>query len=348
MSCCTKENQTVVHRILRNPTGIFNTFDKALQFGLPLQDICLDNKLPPRLRELLEVLYAHGSESVHVFGVRPVVSDCVELKSKLECGDTIQWHAYSIYVHAAVFLNFLQCLPTPLLGHDFYDDWMDVATSKNTLETKAKLMRTSRRLPQCHQELLRQWLLVLRKVCRAVPRSHTTPALAGHFVAPSMLWRPGASFVEHPASGEHAALATVVRCFVLFLDDVWNDVDEKAIFARKRSTRESVVDARSDAFATCTASQYVDSLERESRRQAELHNMIVADSSPKPPQACRHCMTKTTCTPTGRFSIPSGSCAGKSCHNGQVVLLSPWTSTACTTRPRASGSPSTRLSTTEH
>ncbi|XP_070391090.1 uncharacterized protein [Dermacentor albipictus] len=291
MSCCTKENQTVVHRILRNPTGIFNTFDKALQFGLPLQDICLDNKLPPRLRELLEVLYVHGSESVHVFGVRPLVSDCVELKSKLECGDTIQWHAYSIYVHAAVFLNFLQCLPTPLLGHDFYDDWMDVATSKNTLETKAKLMRTSRRLPQCHQELLRQWLLVLRKVCRAVPRSHTTPALAGHFVGPSMLWRPGASFVEHPASGEHAALATVVRCFVLFLDDVWNDVDEKAIFARKRSTRESVVEAMPDAFATCTASQYVDSLERESRRQAELHNMIVADSSPKPPQvgALRRC-----------------------------------------------------------
>ncbi|XP_070391091.1 uncharacterized protein [Dermacentor albipictus] len=105
MSCCTKENQTVVHRILRNPTGIFNTFDKALQFGLPLQDICLDNKLPPRLRELLEVLYVHGSESVHVFGVRPLVSDCVELKSKLECGDTIQWHAYSIYVHAAVFLD---------------------------------------------------------------------------------------------------------------------------------------------------------------------------------------------------------------------------------------------------
>ncbi|XP_049521084.1 SH3 domain-binding protein 1-like [Dermacentor silvarum] len=293
-------------------------------------------------QELLEVLYVHGPESVHVFGVRPLVSDCVELKSKLECGETIQWHAYSIYVHAAVFLNFLQCLPTPLLGHDFYDDWMDVAASKNTLETKAKLMRTSRCLPECHQELLRQWLLVLRKVCRAVPRSHTTPALAGHFVGPSMLWRPGASFVEHPANGEHAALATVVRCLVLFLDDVWNNVDEKgpkvvqrlisnpaqqpdalpmdhpvsqAIFmARKRSTREAVVDARPDAFTMCTASQFVDSLERESRRQAELHDMIMADSpasSPKPPQVnALHRCSRSVHTWPGRVrrnaaSLPS-------------------------------------------
>ncbi|KAL1468876.1 hypothetical protein MTO96_000528, partial [Rhipicephalus appendiculatus] len=220
MSCCARDNQTVVHRILRNPTGIFNTLHKALPFGLPLQDICVDDKLPPALKDLLDVLYAHAPESMHVLGVRPLASDCVELKSKLESGESIQWHAYSIYVHAAVFMNFLQCLPTPLLGHDYYDDWIDLATtSKNTLEMKAKLMRTCKCLAACHQELLRHWLLVLRKVCRAVPRSHTTPALAGHFVGPSMLWRPGARFVEYPDAREHAALATVVRCLILFLDD---------------------------------------------------------------------------------------------------------------------------------
>ncbi|KAH6934869.1 hypothetical protein HPB50_001570 [Hyalomma asiaticum] len=228
MSCCNKENQTVVHRILRNPTGMFNAVDKALKFGSPLRDICADNKLPPRLKGLLDVLYVHGSESVHVFGVRPLVSDCVELKSKLESGETIQWHAYSVYVHAAVFLNFLQCLPTPLLGDEFYDDWMDAAASTSTLEMKAKLMRTGKCLAECHQELLRQWLLVVRKVCRAVPCSHTTPALAGYFVGPSMLWRPGARFVGHPGARDHAALTTVVRSLVLFLDDVWDNSDEKA------------------------------------------------------------------------------------------------------------------------
>ncbi|KAL1420606.1 hypothetical protein MTO96_004489 [Rhipicephalus appendiculatus] len=214
------------------------------------------------LQDLLDVLYAHAPESMHVLGVRPLASDCVELKSKLESGESIQWHAYSIYVHAAVFMNFLQCLPTPLLGHDYYDDWIDLATtSKNTLEMKAKLMRTCKCLAACHQELLRHWLLVLRKVCRAVPRSHTTPALAGHFVGPSMLWRPGARFVEYPDAREHAALATVVRCLILFLDD--------AIFLARESTTAATL------FAMRSASQFVDSLERESTRQAELHNMIV-------------------------------------------------------------------------
>ncbi|KAH7963550.1 hypothetical protein HPB52_021626 [Rhipicephalus sanguineus] len=131
--------------------------------------------------------------------------------------------------------------------------------------------RTCKCLAACHQELLRHWLLVLRKVCRAVPRSHTTPALAGHFVGPSMLWRPGAHFVEYPEDREHAALATVVRCLILFLDDVWNNGDEKARTAIFLA-RESAVAAT--PFAMRSASQFVDSLERESRRQAELRNMI--------------------------------------------------------------------------
>lgn len=55
-------------------------------------------------QSLLEVLYQHAPGRVQVFGVRPLLSDCVELKTKLERGDRIPWHAYSIYVHAAVYL----------------------------------------------------------------------------------------------------------------------------------------------------------------------------------------------------------------------------------------------------
>ncbi|XP_077519141.1 uncharacterized protein LOC144129105 [Amblyomma americanum] len=281
MACCTRGNETAVHKIFRNSAGLFSSVDKTLKFGSPLREICVGTRLPSKLKELLDVLYAHASESVHVFGVRPHVSDCAELKSALERGDDIRWHDYSIYVHAAVFLNFLQCLPNPLLGHELYDEWMGVAVSTNTLETKAKLMRVCRRLPDCHQELLRQWLLVLRNTCRAVPRSHTTPVLAGHFVGPSMLWRPGAQFAAYPDAGEHAALTAVVRCLVLFLDDVWNDIDEKTTFSpRKTGARQSAgvaAASRPDSFVNCNASQFVDSLEREARWQAEIKDMIMAD-----------------------------------------------------------------------
>ncbi|XP_077560412.1 uncharacterized protein LOC144175181 [Haemaphysalis longicornis] len=239
--------------------------------------------------DLLDVLYTHGSDSVHVFGVRPLVSDCTDLKSKLEQGEAVNWHAYPVYVHAAVFLNFLESLPTPLLGHKQYDDWMDVVACKNTLETKAKIMRVSKSLPEAHQELLRQLLMVLRKLCREVPRSHVTPVLAGHFVGPSLLWKPGSKFVVYPDSREHASLAALVRCLVLFLDDVWNDIDEQATFfsPRKRSTRKDAAATFAaevtDTFVRCNTSQFVDSLERESRQHAEIEGLIAA--APSNPQA---------------------------------------------------------------
>lgn len=276
-----------MQKLLRSPASIFNTSDKVLKFGVPLQELCIGKRLPPRLKDLLDVVYAHGSESVHVFGVRPVVSDCEDLKLKLEQGENINWHAYSVYVHAAVLLNFLESLPSPLLGHKHYDDWMDVVACKNTLETKAKLMRVSKSLPEIHQELLRQFLMVLRKLCRDVPRSHVTPVLAGHFVGPSLLWKRGSQFAVYPDSREHASLAALVRCLILFLDDVWNDIDEQATFSpRKRSTRKDAAATLAaevtDAFVHCNASQFVDSLEREARQRDEIRDLIAG--TPSDPQ----------------------------------------------------------------
>ncbi|CAN8006294.1 unnamed protein product, partial [Ixodes hexagonus] len=180
-----------------------------------------------RCKLLLDVLYEHAPSQVHVFGLQPLVSDCLELKSKLERGSRVPWHAHSVYVQASVFLNFLQCLPSPLLMNEVFHEWMEVTTSRSVLATKAKLMRLCKSLPELNQQLLKHMLLILRRVCKNVPFTHTTPILAGHFVGPSLLWRLDSQFVAYPSEDVHRSLAKIVRCLILFVDDIWNDLEEE-------------------------------------------------------------------------------------------------------------------------
>ncbi|CAN8032431.1 unnamed protein product [Ixodes persulcatus] len=198
-----------------------------LKFGLHLQELSNDNQLPTRLKLLLDVLYEHAPNHVHVFGLQPHVSDCLELKSKLERSTRIPWHGYSVYVQASVFLDFLQCLPSPLLMNEIFHEWMEVTTSGSVLATKAKLMRLCKSLPELNQQLLKHVLLVLRRVCKNAPFTHTTPILAGHFAGPSLLWRPSSQFVAYPSENVHRTLAKLVKCLILFLDDIWNDLNEE-------------------------------------------------------------------------------------------------------------------------
>ncbi|KAM7291475.1 uncharacterized protein ISCGN_028048 [Ixodes scapularis] len=132
-------------------------------------------------------------------------------------------------------------------------------------------------LPELNQQLLKHMLLILRRVCKNAPFTHTTPILAGHFVGPSLLWRPSSQFVAYPSENVHRTLAKLVKCLILFLDDIWNDLNEEEIFPtlKPQAPRDdSGTQKPSDAFVGRSVPAYVDEMEQESRRNNRIRDVL--------------------------------------------------------------------------
>ncbi|XP_040063975.2 uncharacterized protein LOC120838218 isoform X2 [Ixodes scapularis] len=161
--------------------------------------------------------------------------------------------------------------------NEIFHEWMEVTTSKSVLATKAKLMRLCKSLPELNQQLLKHVLLILRRVCKNAPFTHTTPILAGHFVGPSLLWRPSSQFVAYPSEDVHRTLAKLVKCLILFLDDIWNDLNEEEMFPtlKLQATRDANGTQKpSDAFVGRSVPAYVDEMEQESRRNNRIRDVL--------------------------------------------------------------------------
>lgn len=255
-----------------------------MEFQVPLTRICNRTNFDPQLKTLMQLLYDHAPTHVQVFGVFPAVASCTKLKQELQRGEQVSWGSYSTYVHATVLLNFLQHLPDPLLTHRMYKDWMElIGTPKSLLAMKAQILRLAKLLPEASQTLLKHLLVVLRRICQNVPRTHTTPILAGYFVGPSLLWELDGKSVLHPAHEFHYRLAKLVKYLIVFMDDIWNDIDEEAMFGGP-----SPVPCTPDkgegpsTFLHQNPPMFVDELQQESCRNMLLEEMINSPSEYKP------------------------------------------------------------------
>ncbi|XP_064481440.1 uncharacterized protein LOC135394568 isoform X3 [Ornithodoros turicata] len=282
MASCISQNDSNIF-----PQGIGRNVRtrNELEFGAILDEIRCGSAIPLQLKTLMQVLYDHAPRSVHVFGVLPSVSKCVELKQGLQNGQ-VSWPSQSIYVCGAVFLNFLQHLPDPLLTGKLYPEWMDiVSTPRSLLSTKSCIVRLGKNLPRSHQELLKCFLVILRRMCQNVPRTHVTPILAGHFVGPSVLWMPNKKQFLHPSCDFHYKLAKIVKLLIVFMDDIWNDIDEKEMFGHPRAAPPSEsgeILAGSEAFFHQNPQMLVDELEQESSHNSLLEEMMNSPSEYKP------------------------------------------------------------------
>ncbi|XP_041637525.1 rho GTPase-activating protein 20-like isoform X2 [Cheilinus undulatus] len=162
-------------------------------FCQPLSTICVDNKLPKPIMDMLVFLYHEGSCTRGIFR-RPAGARAVrELRDSLDLGVfQLPLTKDNIFIIAGVFKDFLRSIPGSLLCCELHEEWMDVLDEDDDEEEQVQdVQRMVFRLPKENILLLRYLLAMLHGIQGNAQENQMTSFNLSVCIAPSMLWPPG-------------------------------------------------------------------------------------------------------------------------------------------------------------
>ncbi|XP_075040658.1 uncharacterized protein LOC142100760 isoform X2 [Mixophyes fleayi] len=165
-------------------------------FGHSLTSICPSGTLPKPIKDMLLLLYEEGPNTKGIFRRSANAKTCKELKEKLISGDEVQMDGESVFVAAAVIMDFLRNVPDSILSSEMYGLWMEV-TEMEQPEYKIKVIKSLLdQLPEANFILLQHLFAVLNHIEENSEENQMNASNLALCIAPNMLWLPTVSDPE--------------------------------------------------------------------------------------------------------------------------------------------------------
>ncbi|KAK0140458.1 Rho GTPase-activating protein 20 [Merluccius polli] len=236
-------------------------------FGQPLSSLCLEDKLPRPIMDMLFFLYHEGSWTRGIFRRSAGARAVRELRDSLDAGlSDLPLTRDHVFIIAGVFKDFLRNIPGSLLSSALYEEWAEVVEEEEKeageQEQVQDTQRLIGRLPAANQVLLRYVVVLLHGIQGNARHNQMTSFNLSVCIAPSMLWAPGPSTPEQEGRG-----AKMVCDLVRFMIDHCQQIlgqEPSAVFGGppQRCGDEDTPSAAESWSCPLTDSSY-DSLENE-------------------------------------------------------------------------------------
>ncbi|KAM9324074.1 uncharacterized protein PAF06_000069 [Gastrophryne carolinensis] len=199
-------------------------------FGHSLSSICPNGNLPKPIMDMLLLLYEEGPSTRGIFRRSANVKTCKELKEKLLSGDEVQIDGESVFVAAAVIMDFLRNIPDSVLSSDMYGLWMEV-TEIDEPDYKIKVIKSLLdQLPEANFVLLQHLFTVLNHIEKNSEENQMTAFNLALCIAPNMLWLPTVNDPEEETKSTRK-VAVLVQYLIENYDLIF-DQDAVCLFTK--------------------------------------------------------------------------------------------------------------------
>ncbi|XP_065585259.1 rho GTPase-activating protein 20-like isoform X1 [Cyrtonyx montezumae] len=159
-------------------------------FGMSLSSVCPDGILPKPIMDMLLLLYHEGPSTRGIFRRSANSKTCKELKEKLNSGDDVQVDGESVFVAAAVIMDFLRNIPDSVLSSDMHGLWMEAVDTENRARKIEAIKSLVSQLPEANLILLRHLFGVLHHIEQNSVVNQMNAFNLALCIAPNMLWLP--------------------------------------------------------------------------------------------------------------------------------------------------------------
>ncbi|XP_070567482.1 rho GTPase-activating protein 20-like isoform X2 [Ptychodera flava] len=157
-------------------------------FGVPLNQLCVNGKLPYVISELLTHLYHNAPFLTGVFRKSANARVCRELREKLESDEEISFDDYSVLVTATVIKDFLRSLPDCVLCCNLYSSWLECNDIDNGTERIRRAKTIFEKLPDINQVLVKQFFCILHYIDCHSEENNMNAYNLSVCVGQSLLW----------------------------------------------------------------------------------------------------------------------------------------------------------------
>ncbi|XP_016834796.1 rho GTPase-activating protein 20 isoform X1 [Cricetulus griseus] len=165
-------------------------------FNNPLGAICQDGNLPTSILDMLSLLEEIGPAVEGIFRKAGSITECQDVKEKLDLGEEVNLREESILVVSSVLKDFLRNIPGGVFSSSLYDKWMAVTDQDNEKERISSIQSLLEQLPTPNVVLLRQLFQVLHSIERHSSTNYMTSYNLSVCIAPSVLCLPNSSMLE--------------------------------------------------------------------------------------------------------------------------------------------------------
>ncbi|XP_037365405.2 rho GTPase-activating protein 20-like isoform X2 [Talpa occidentalis] len=159
-------------------------------FGVPLEDLCEKNELPPQIWDLLVHINDRGTQAEGIFKKTASMKFCQVLKEKLNRGEDVNLNNESVHVVASVLKDFLRNVPGGVFPSGLYEEWLGVTDQGKQEEKITATQRLVDQLPGAHIILLRHLFGVLYNMKLHSSVTQMTAYNLAVCVAPSLFCPP--------------------------------------------------------------------------------------------------------------------------------------------------------------
>ncbi|EGV97800.1 Rho GTPase-activating protein 20 [Cricetulus griseus] len=184
-------------------------------FNNPLGAICQDGNLPTSILDMLSLLEEIGPAVEGIFRKAGSITECQDVKEKLDLGEEVNLREESILVVSSVLKDFLRNIPGGVFSSSLYDKWMAVTDQDNEKERISSIQSLLEQLPTPNVVLLRQLFQVLHSIERHSSTNYMTSYNLSVCIAPSVLCLPNSSMLEFRKEIEKQVMRYIFLCFGL-------------------------------------------------------------------------------------------------------------------------------------
>ncbi|XP_043910636.1 T-cell activation Rho GTPase-activating protein [Protopterus annectens] len=160
---------------------------KAQLFGQPLSIIFEDDTLPKPIFDILMMLFLKGLYTEGIFRRAANEKARKGLKQELNSGVNVPLEDKSVHLLAAVFKDFLRCIPQYVLHSELYDKWMAAMEKEDTNERIEELKKVLDKLPKPNLILLQHLFCVLHHIHEKAHINRMDASNLAICIAPNML-----------------------------------------------------------------------------------------------------------------------------------------------------------------
>ncbi|XP_073495692.1 uncharacterized protein [Phyllobates terribilis] len=209
-------------------------------FGHSLSSVCPNGNLPKPIMDMLLLLYEEGPNTRGIFRRSANAKTCKELKEKLISGDEVHMDGESVFVAAAVIMDFLRNIPDSILSSDLHRLWME-ATEIEEPEYKIKLIKSlMEQLPEANFLLLQHVFAVLNHIGKSCEENQMTASNLALCIAPNMLWLPSVSDPEEDSKSTKK-VALLVQFLIERYDLIFGQ-DAASLFSKHKKQESQSTD----------------------------------------------------------------------------------------------------------
>ncbi|KFO95947.1 SH3 domain-binding protein 1, partial [Calypte anna] len=179
-------------------------------YGVPLETHLksLGREIALPIEACVMMLLASGMREEGLFRLAAGASVLKKLKSSLASGSNALEEFYSDpHAVAGALKSYLRELPQPLMTFELYNEWVKVASLKDTDERVQSLQDTCSRLPQESYNNLRYLIKFLAKLAEHQELNKMTPSNIAIVLGPNLLWTQQSN--EDPVQLDLASVSSI-------------------------------------------------------------------------------------------------------------------------------------------